>query len=516
MRVPWNKRRGLTVLMATVMALQGAGAARAQFMQYGSQDQTQPQSNSAQQSLPGDAAQPQTQQPARRYATPQYTAMAYFGDDFIAANSVSPTPAQDINGQAQAASTLYQDGSGRQGGFNNDRYTYSTFDRGSGYRYGCYDDYYGSGCLPGRGCGDRWFGGVYGLVMERGNANRVPLAFVTTNAVPYFPTDAEIALTTRDADIGYQGGIEIRFGAYFGGHIRSGCGCGPSYAWESVYWGIFEDSATATITDVTADANRTYGMIDFLGLEFDPGTGFRSVNVFYDSGLPTVDNSAPYDVEVRSLSVRNTFQVQNVEANLLRLPVLNGGGYGGSPPRYELITLLGARFMRLDEDFWFRSDYERMDTNALGFVAYNVQTDNTMYGFQVGGNGVYRLGRSGRLSLHCNSAVGLYGNHIEVAQWIDSPTGGIVRFANGATGTFLVESEKDDVSMVGEMRLGASYQGHRNWRIYGGWRVVGMTGLALATDQIPPAFLPQSLLDQIALSGSIILRGLQTGMEFTY
>jgi len=166
MRVPWTKRRGLTVLMATVMALQGAGAASAQFMQYGSQDQTQSQSNSAQQSLPGGAALPQTQQPAQRYATPQYTAMTYFGDDFVAADSVSPTPAvptlaQDINGQAQASSTIYQDGSGRQGG----HYTYSTFDRGISYRYGCYDDHrYGSGCPQGRsGWGHGWFGGVNGL-----------------------------------------------------------------------------------------------------------------------------------------------------------------------------------------------------------------------------------------------------------------------------------------------------------------------------------------------------------------
>ncbi len=236
MRVPWTKRRGLTVLMATVMALQGAGAASAQFMQYGSQDQTQPQSNSAQQSLPGDAALPQTQQPAQRYATPQYTAMAYFGDDSVATDSVSPTPAlptpaQDINGQAQAASTIYQDGSGRQGGFNKDRYTYSTFDRGSGYRYGCYDDNcYGIGGLQGRGCGPRWFGGVYGLVMERGSANRVPLAFVTTNGVGAYPTDAEIALTTSNADIGFQGGLEIRFGAYFGAYFGGPSGCGPSRA----------------------------------------------------------------------------------------------------------------------------------------------------------------------------------------------------------------------------------------------------------------------------------------------
>lgn len=501
MRVSWTngrvKERGLMVLMATVIALQGAGAASAQFMQFGSQNQVQPQ----------------TPWPAQQQVAPIYIAMAQTGSDSIAVDSVPPMVTQDIDDQAQEPPIVYQNGPEYQDGCDNGCYTYNTFDRGNGYRYGSYDNTcYGSGCLE--DCGNsshRWFGGVYGLAMERNNANRVPLAFVTTNAVPYFPTDAEIALTTRDADIDYQGGLEIRFGAYFGGRRGSGsCGCGPSYAWETAYWGIFEDSATATITDVTADANRTYGMIDFNGLEFDPGTGFRSVNVFYDSGLPTVDNSAPVDVEVRSLSVRSTFQVQNIEMNLLRLPVLNGGG-GSS--RYELTTILGARIMRVDDDFWFRTDYEidPAGTPTLGSLAYDVQTDNTLYGFQVGGNGTYRFGNSGRLSMHCNSTVGLYGNHIEVSQRMDN-----ARFANGAIGAFLVESEKEDVSVIGEMRLGLSYQGHRNWRIYGGWRVIGMTGLALATDQIPTAFITPNQVGTIASNGSMILHGLQSGIEFTY
>lgn len=490
MRVSWIKgrglkERGLTALIVTVVTLQGAGAASAQFMQFGPQNQVQPQ----------------TPWPAQQQVAPIYIAMAQTGSDSIAADSVPSTPTPDISDQAQEPPVIYQDGPGYQGGCDNDYYTYNTFDSNSGYRYGSYDNNdYGSGCLEVcANSGRRWFGGVYGLAMERSNANRVPLAFVTTNAAPSFPTDAEIALTTRDADIDYQGGLEVRFGAYFGG---------PNYAWEAAYWGIFEDSATATVTDVTADANRTYGMIDFRGLEFDPGSGFRSVNVFYDSGLPTVDNSAPFDVEVRSLSVRSTFQVQNVEMNLLRLPVLNGGG-GSS--RYELTTLLGARIMRVDEDFWFRTDYERMDTNALGSLAYDVQTDNTLYGFQIGGNGIYRFGSSGRLSMHCNSTVGLYGNHIEVSQRMNG-----ARFANGANAAFLVESEKDDVSVIGEMRLGVSYQGHPNWRIYGGWRVIGMTGLALSTDQIPTAFVTPNQVGTIASNGSMLLHGLQSGIEFTY
>ena len=351
---------------------------------------------------------------------------------------------------------------------------------------------------------------------------------------------------------------------FYSGGGAAGCGCGPTYGFEFVYWGLFEEDGFATVSDTTTDANRLYGMMDFRGLEYTP-TGlladYRSANVFYDYGPPTVDNTAPYDVEIRNFSVRSTFSMQNAELNLLRLPALsygcgayNGGGRflgrsggcgaggcdsccgaggcsgvggccdtgggcgcaGGCAPRLSVTTVLGARFMRIDEDFWFRSDYERMDTNALGFLAYNVQADNTLYGAQLGCRSTYRLGCTGRFALHCNSNVGVYGNHIEVAQWMDAPTGGVVRFANNGNDTFYVENEKDDVSILGEVRLGASYQYNCNCRLYGGWRAIGVTGVALTTDQIPSSFNSPNQVAWIHSNGSLLIHGLQAGVEYNY
>lgn len=510
MRVSWTNWRRLTVLMATVATLHGAGAASAQSVRYGYQDQTQLLNNTPQQSRPADATPPYTLLPVQpklptdtsgQQVAPQYTPVAYLGDDSV---PVEPIPAQDGDVPAQGAPVVYQGGC--EIGCN----YYNTFENGSSYKHGSYSEScYGTDCLQGcRSSGQSWFGGVYGLLMERDDNTETPLAFVTTNGVGSYPTDAEIALTASDADIDFQGGLEVRFGAYFGGHRGDNCGCGPSRAWEAVYWGIFEDSNTTVITDVTVDANRTHGMIDFDGLQFDPGGGARSVNVFFDTGLPITDNSAPVDVEVRSFSVRGTFQVQNAEANLLRLPVLNGGGQS----RYSLTTLLGARFMRIDDDFLFRSDFEIDPAGAatLGSLAYDVETDNSLYGVQLGGNGSYRVGSGGHLSLHCNTAVGLYGNHMEVTQRITGAT-----FVTGGA-PMVVESDEDDVSVVGEMRVGASYQPHNNWRFYAGWRLVGLTGIARTTDQIPSQFVTPGQVGVVHSDGSLLIHGLQTGMEFSY
>ena len=43
-----------------------------------------------------------------------------------------------------------------------------------------------------------------------------------------------------------------------------------------------------------------------------------------------------------------------------------------------------------------------------------------------------------------------------------------------------------------------------------------MTGLALATEQIPIVFITPNQVGTIASDGSMLLHGLQAGMEFSY
>ena len=583
MRVLWTFGRGLVALSAAILVLPGAGSASAQFVPFGNQNPApyqpsqyqqpqyqQPQYQRQQTAYQGYAqpnqgyAQPKqgyaqpnqsyAQQPGGSYAqqpaNPQYTAMAFQGSGSRDADLSLTPPAEPVAaGPTQADKVPQQTAPGQSyGGSTTPLYenyppntgAYNTFG-GSGLS----GNGYGGGLFQGAqpGYHRRWFGGVYGLLMERDNASRVPLAFTTTApAVGVYPTDTETTLTTRNVDIDFQGGAEVRLGSTLGwgsyggggacstcdsGSCGGSCNGGPRFGWEAAYWGIVQQSETAQVLDAATfatDGNRTYGMMDFRGLEYNPGTGYRSVDVYYDYGPPTADHSAPVDVEVRSFTARSTFSAQNVEVNLLRLPVLcnscaTAGGYGHTGQRYSVTTLAGFRFMRFDEDFMFRTDYEVQSAPvSTGFLAYNVQADNQLYGFQLGSNGVYHLGNQGRWALHFNSAFGLYGNHIRMKQRMDAPSGGTVRFANGTQQNFNVESNKDDFSLIGELRVGGSYQysPYSHWRLYGGWRVVGVTGIALATDQIPTAFITPGQVGQIASNGSLILHGLQAGIEWNY
>jgi len=117
--------------------------------------------------------------------------------------------------------------------------------------------------------------------------------------------------------------------------------------------------------------------------------------------------------------------------------------------------------------------------------------------------------------LHCNTLVGVYGNDIDVRQYMVSPSG-LVRFIDTGE-NFDVTASKTDVAMMGEVRLGASYQATRRLRVYGGWRAIGVSGIALATDQAPSSFISAAqLANYVNSNGSLILHGLQTGVEWNY
>ena len=551
-------------VLAAVLAAPASNVMAQQFAPYG---------YSAQPTQPG-YSQPQPQS----YA-PQYTAMAYQpnGVNLPSSNleSVPPGPMQQApQPTTQSAPTQpgYQmpgdqeDSQMGTGGYEsysagcatgncgmgNYGNNYNTFSGGCGQCTSGGDVCYGScgACAP---CCPRrhWFGGVYGLLMSRVICGNQPLAFTSTTPGPgAYPTDQEIAMTTGDLGDNLMGGAEFRFGATCGsyggcggyggcntGGCASGCGgcgngCGP-IAWEAAYWGLAQSTNTATVTDDMGDGMRTYGMMNFQGLVYNG----RPVNVFFDYGPPATDNTNPYDVEVRQLTARSQFSAQNIELNLLRLPLLGGGymgcgtcstcgpyggGYGGGPcgtfcgPRCQVTTLVGARYMRFDDDFYLRSDYENMSTSAVSYLAYNSQATNQLVGVQLGANGAYYMGCSGRFALQCATNAGIFNNFMNVKQNMDTPVGSGPVTVNPTGENFYSNSDSNQVAFLGELRVGASYQCSCHCRLYAGYRVLGVTGVALALDQKPNTFNTLNQIGYINCNGSVFLHGLQSGIQFCY
>ena len=372
-----------------------------------------------------------------------------------------------------------------------------------------------------------WFGGVYGLLMTRDSSDKYNLGMVDSGAG--YPAMPNIPVTTANVDPGYQGGVEFRLGRTFGG-VADACGCAPccpTWGVEGVYWELFDNDQSFDY--MPGMPSEYYSMMPMPGLEYNGGGGYMPLNNFWNYGPPT--GAGTYDItEVR---VQSSFSARNIEVNFLRLNLCGcapmcgpcggcDGGMGGAcdvggcnagycaPNRYNLTGVCGVRYLELDDYFMYGVDY---DGGTTGYLNYYSQVENKLVGFQLGSNAMYRIGC--KWGVHMNTLVGLYGNDIDTHQYFQSSTG-MVRYASSGD-VFDANASKTDVAMLGELRLGASYQMTCNCRLYGGWRAMGLTGVALATNQAPNQWLTASQgTSYVNSSGSMILHGLQTGVEWNY
>jgi hypothetical protein len=515
----------------------------------------------------------QTQPYVAPYAQPR-VAMAYQTPTTSGAESVPTAPAETIvpgqpgNGsympqpvptEEYAATQGYQPGAPALNGANCNCQPGSGYESYPGYGsttpYGAcnsgacgYDQPGMMARVLGKHGAGYWFGGVYGLLMDRDSSDKYPLAFANNGGgAGYYPNPSEVVMTSRDVDTDFQGGVEFRLGRTFGGGATDpcgyGCGCGPTWGLEGVYWTLFDEDESASYMD--SGSSRTYSMMPMRGLTYLPPSATQMpIHDFWDYAPPV---EAADDYMVTRVRASSSFEVQNIEVNLLRLSLCGsscaapavcnvgcdsgscdtcsggtcstgacgtGGYFRGLGSRFSCTGVCGVRYLELDESFMYGVDYLNTNTNASGYVDYHALTENKLVGAQIGCNGMYRIGC--KWGLHLNSLVGLYGNDIDSRQYFATPAGGTVYYG-GTTEVFDVNADKTDVAMLGELRLGGSYQATCHCRLYGGWRVMGLTGIALAGEQTPNAFLNGSQMDgYVNSNGSMILHGLQTGVEWNY
>ncbi len=360
-----------------------------------------------------------------------------------------------------------------------------------------------AGCAP---CADagcevsqcrQWFFGAYALYMQRDNPGYERLAVVP--GMPY-----QTVLSTNDLDNDFAWGAEIRLGCTFGGTPDpcNPCAQRRSYAWEVVYWGLTDDEDSAMYSGMPAP----YGTIDYGGLEYDiDGDGMvdGTVNDYFN--YLDINNPMPngFDSTVR---VRNSFKAQNLELNFLRLPV-----YGCEPCSPIVIsTVCGVRFLKFDEEF--QNSVMFYDGMTEGSLYHDIEVDNQLYGFQLGSNINWAI--SCKWDVFCDSMMGVYNNRAEVYQRVYGGEGDVTFIDDGMPAA--VRSKKDDIAFMGELRWGLGYQVSCNCRLTLAYRVMAVTGVAMAVEQIPGNWSGAQHVAWVDSNDSLILHGLQLGAEFKY
>jgi hypothetical protein len=313
-----------------------------------------------------------------------------------------------------------------------------------------------------------WFASVAGLIMTRDRPNKLWTTYETGN-------NPNQLMYTPNTD--WAGGGEVRFGRCFGCY----------HAIEAVYWGL----------------DTLEGEAAYAGTQVPSGTVSTPLNVsdpVVDLGGQTLDQFFDNAAEHR---LRRVDEVHNVELNFLNGPLMTGP-YG----RFQFTYLMGVRFLRFRDGLLFGSVQDGFafgDNGGVNEAYIQSSVINNLVGFQIGGRADFFF--SPRFSIFAMPKVGIYGNDIDLQ--------GRIYRGDGLVG-MSVDSNKVDFSMIGELDVGLNYQFSPRWSVFGGYRAIGISGIALADNQIPFYVGDTAEWADVDSNGNLILHGAFAGLQYRF
>jgi hypothetical protein len=325
--------------------------------------------------------------------------------------------------------------------------------------------------------GEGWYAGAGALLLTRNDENYYTFSYDSANE--------SIQLTdSRDANMGYAGGVEFRLGRYFD--------CGQQ-ALELVYWGVYPSvgSTVTTGSDVNGNLNGilNWDQLNYAGVSAD-----------------TFVNNA----EAHAVFRENT--IQNVELNLLQLGSPCQASCGGLRTQW----MLGCRYFLFTDHLTFVADtVDRAFTGSAEELSYAINLNNNLIGGQLGGQASY--GITPCILLDMGAKMGLYANTIQHFSRIGGAAG-VATINNGPFDgqAFLVDRSTTRLSFLGELNVGATYRFPCQAFATIGYRAVAVTGVALPTNQIYPDLRGINDVRILDNNGDLVLHGAYAALGWNY
>lgn len=316
------------------------------------------------------------------------------------------------------------------------------------------------------------------------------------------------------------------YGSYYGegycdscntcGYGAYGCGCGSR--WVGTLGGLVMGRSRANAYTTTLDG----GGVSVLNTQSAGAdwTGGWEINAGYISEagpgvLFTYWGLAPMEGYAEAVDPGNSlsspindggFFQNSAEQNILRndqaenyeLSLLVGAYSRG---HWTMVPFAGFRYFRFDESLRFGALQGGGDPGTPSdWNYYRSQNINNLYGGQFGALINYQFG--GRFGWYLTPKVGLYGNQM---------TGRYRNYIGDGTTNYEVIAHKSNFALLGEVNTGINYFLRENVFIYAGYRVVGVTNVALGDDQLQTDLSVPTGLSDLRQSGSLILHGVMIG-----
>ncbi|WP_231956379.1 BBP7 family outer membrane beta-barrel protein [Posidoniimonas polymericola] len=317
-----------------------------------------------------------------------------------------------------------------------------------------------------------WSFSLGALYLQRDHGNNYAFSYDDPNEDLQY-------LNQRDADFSGGMGFETRLARY------DAC---TKHGLELVYWQLLPTDEEAMVLGSSLAGNLSailnYDQLDYSGATADNFTN----NAF-------------------AHRLRREMDVYNVEANH-GIVLTDACGSGAT-----VASLVGFRLFRFDERLQFASDpNDSMFTYETDELYYDIDTQNLLVGCQLGGS--VNRPMTGCFSLTAVAKAGVFGNFCESSSRI-SGAAGTATINNGPNNgaSWMVSNDKVDVAMMAEMALGFAYQPTRRWRLTADYRVIGVSGVALPTNQIYHDLRGINDVALLQTNGHVILHGAYLGME---
>jgi len=322
--------------------------------------------------------------------------------------------------------------------------------------------------------------GVSALLFNRNHGNNVD-----------FATNGGDLLSSNNAVNDVLPGID----AFISRRRTSGRG------WEARYFGLYPTDQSVQI------GNNARTLLPGLN-QVGTTTGGIPPNVFLPG--PTAANF--FDLGDTHVLTRQT-ELNNVEINLLR----------NSQPRLRALStefLFGIRYFQFGETLLYEAvDLQGGDPQfgSPESIGYFSSVENNLLGFQVGARSDYKL--RDRLMLHVGGKIGAYNNTVNTRQRVDYRlnNGSVINpFVRGSGQRFDVGANDEVKSILGEVDVSLSYQLSSAARVRAGYRALGVTDIAFASNQIQDDFTETAGSPNPITNDEFVLQGAYVGLEFAY
>ena len=311
-------------------------------------------------------------------------------------------------------------------------------------------------------CPGPWYVSVEAIWLKRSVGDSVFLGNNTNFVVAPSGVTTE-TLTTHDEPLNYR----------VGPRIILGCCLDDCTRFETSYAGLTHWSASRTI----------------LG---DPVTG----TILLNSPWLTIDD--PGIGLDTSLGFRYRAELHNVELNLLH-------DLAGGDCCRRAALLGGFRYMNLDERFHLTGVNT---TPVFALETVGIHTRNNLVGVQVGGE----LSRRVRddVTVELRGKAGLYVNFARqgLSRQVTADAGTATNLSGSDTGAALATSL--DAGLFARLQL------CNHIVLRGGYEVMVLSGLALASQQLQSNIQPELIPNHLHDRGTAIFHGPSVGLEITW